>query len=218
MAKFEWYQAVKLMQQNLVRIEAGNSVGSGVRFAVPDKYEAQYNHCILTAHHVIKDILKDKLPLSIIPESDRKKKWTIEDWSIVHNQEHDHALVMFGCADCMPPFRPYKILEPKSHYVPGVEIGWLGYPNISGLNGVACFSHGYISAYLKKEEAYLVDGVSIHGMSGGPAFVCENDGTIVLAGVVTNYLANRRPDGKVLPGMAMFRTIQQIQKYYSNFK
>lgn len=202
------------MRQNLVRIEAAGSVGSGVLFGVPLTLRGKYNHCVLTAYHVIENAIKSGAQMLFQPESKRGTTWQIVKWDATHNAEHDHALVMFDCRDCMPPMKDYNILPPESNYVQGVEVGWLGYPNIHGRSDVACFSHGYISAYLESEEAYLVDGVSIHGMSGGPAFVCENDGSVVLAGIVTNYFANKRPEGAVLPGMAMFRTIKQIQKYY----
>lgn len=214
MAKLEWHQAVEIMKKNLVRIESEGSVGSGVRFKVPSKVSGEYNHCILTANHVINDSYDKKSEIKFSHENSRSTTWSIPIWRIVRNQPHDHALVLFNCKDEMPTLVDYDVLSADSHFKAGVEIGWLGYPSICGRSDVACFSHGHISAYLESEEAYLVDGVSIHGMSGGPAFVCENNGSVVLAGVVTNYFANKRPTGEVLPGMAMFRTIRQIQKYY----
>lgn len=218
MSQCAWHNAVSLMSSNLVKIENCSCVGSGVLFQLP--VGARYNRCVLTAHHVIEKALATKGPIVITPENDRKSQLTVSKWAIVDNEPHDHAIVMFNVSASFPALCPYDTLPATKSFKPGVEIGWMGYPGLRLLKGappnVACFSHGYISAYLAQEQAYLIDGVSIHGMSGGPAFVCNDNGSIVLAGIVTNYFANRRPDGTVLPGMAMFRTIKSIQKYYES--
>ena len=50
----------------------------------------------------------------------------------------------------------------------GNEIGWLGFPAVETTS--LCFFGGRISAWNDTAKFYFVDGVAIHGVSGGPAF------------------------------------------------
>ena len=77
----------------------------------------------------------------------------------------------------------------------------------------ACFFYGHISAYVEEEELYLVDGVAINGVSGGPVFVIEESGPIII-GLVTEYRPNFSM-GQSLPGMSIMRSINPLIKYYS---
>ena len=111
------------------------------------------------------------------------------------------------------------LLSVNRHYVPGVEFGWLGYPVLEIAKNTPCFLHGRVSAYLDDVEAYLVDGFSIHGVSGGPVFCCEENGDLVLAGIVTNYFPNQitipNSGTQSWPGLAMFRTVNPLMKLYA---
>jgi hypothetical protein len=49
---------------------------------------------------------------------------------------------------------------------------------------------------LRKPPVYLVDGVAINGVSGGPVF----DDRCHLAGLVSAYLPNRVAPNTTLPG------------------
>ncbi len=91
----------------------------------------------------------------------------------------------------------------EQHMVEGVEVGWFGFPGIK--DDKLCFFHGYVSTYLEAEKIYLVDGVSINGVSGGPLLVIENNRPTI-AGVVSAYLPNLAT-GQPLPGMSMFTSI-----------
>jgi len=58
-------------------------------------------------------------------------------------------------------------LRPIQNALPiGVEVGWLGYPAIGPWT--LCFFRGNVSA--RQEASYLIDGVAINGVSGGPVF------------------------------------------------
>ncbi len=91
----------------------------------------------------------------------------------------------------------------EQHLVEGVEVGWFGFPGIK--DDKLCFFHGHISTYLDAEAVYLVDGVAINGVSGGPLLVIDNNLPVV-AGVVTAYIPNLAT-GQALPGMSMFTSI-----------
>ena len=95
------------------------------------------------------------------------------------------------------------ILEPGHDVQIGTEVGWLGYP---GLTDTLCFFSGRISAVLPDKASYLIDGVAIPGMSGGPVF-CETSRGLRLVGSISAYTYEVRKTGLYtehsLPGLAI---------------
>ena len=91
-------------------------------------------------------------------------------------------------------------------------MGWLGYPAIPRAS--LCFFSGRISAWVEAENAYLVDGVAINGVSGGPAFIITG---AMLVGVVSAYIPNRAT-GEPLPGLAVVRNVNQFHDLAQTFK
>jgi hypothetical protein len=100
------------------------------------------------------------------------------------------------------------VLPPDYVFKRGTEIGWMGYPGITEPD--LCFFHGHVAALIQQPHVYLVDGVAINGVSGGPVF----DDRCHLAGLVSAYLPNQLalPDGasRTLPGVAMMVPINAI--------
>ena len=78
------------------------------------------------------------------------------------------------------------------------------------------FFSGRVSCFLKTEHAYLIDGVAINGVSGGPTFFLASDRYFIL-GVVSAYIANR-VTGEVLPGLSVVRDITQFHELGKRFK
>ena len=72
---------------------------------------------------------------------------------------------------------------------------------------------GRISAWIESDNAYLVDGVAINGVSGGPAFIVGN----MLIGVVSAYIPNRAM-GEPLPGLAVVRGVNQYHDLAQEFE
>ena len=218
MARLEWHQAVSAMMKNVVRVSTlGDGYGSGV--IVPPPKHTPGNCCVLTAYHVIQRAIETGATLEIeLAASGEKISLPSLVRTIFPAQGRDQAIILFnGPAQFGTP-SGYKFLSVNRHYVPGVEFGWLGYPALEIAKDTVCFLHGKVSAYLENIEAYLVDGSSIHGVSGGPVFCCEED-EVVLAGIVTNYFPNQiaiQSSGtQTWPGLAMFRTINPLMKLYA---
>ncbi len=74
------------------------------------------------------------------------------------------------------PAEPLPLVPKDKFLKVGNKIGWLGFPAIQGAN--LCFFSGDISAWLQSQMAYLVDGVAINGVSGGPAFHILGDSSL----------------------------------------
>lgn len=219
MAKLGWHQAVKMMLKNVVKVSTlGNGYGSGVIVATPKN--APGNCCVLTAYHVIKKAEETGATIEIeLAESHEKIILPSLARTIFTAKDRDQALVIFNATMGLGDVSRFKLLSVNRHYVPGVEFGWLGYPVLEIAQNTPCFLHGRVSAYLDDVEAYLVDGFSIHGVSGGPVFCCEENGDLVLAGIVTNYFPNQitipNSGTQSWPGLAMFRTINPLMKLYA---
>jgi hypothetical protein len=58
---------------------------------------------------------------------------------------------------------------------------------------------------------YLVDGVAINGVSGGPAFYIKDGREIRVMGVVSAYAPNRAT-GETLPGLSVVRSVRRLHE------
>jgi hypothetical protein len=65
---------------------------------------------------------------------------------------------------------------------------------------ILCFFTGAVSAGQPTRKAYLIDGVAINGVSGGPVFHCPAPDKVQIIGCVSAYHANRAT-GEALPGL-----------------
>jgi hypothetical protein len=132
------------------------------------------------------------------------------DSAINTDSETDTAAIIFERKDIIVPDDDVPLTPKDKHFKAGVEIGWLGYPAIPQAS--LCFFSGCISAWIEKESAYLIDGVAINGVSGGPAFMGG-----VLVGVVSAYIPNRAT-GEPLPGLAVVRSVNRYHQIAQQFE
>jgi hypothetical protein len=91
----------------------------------------------------------------------------------------------------------------------GTEVGWLGYPAMAP--STLCFFSGTISARQEWRHAYLIDGVAINGVSGGPVLYsrsAEADG-LQIVGTISAYVSNR-VTGDSLPGLSVARDVSHF--------
>jgi hypothetical protein len=110
----------------------------------------------------------------------------------------DSAVVLFLKGELQLPQSPIALLPMDEPCKIGVDVGWLGYPGIEP--HTLCFFAGTVSARQAARQAYLIDGVAINGVSGGPVFHCITPNSVQIIGCVTAYQANRAT-GEALPGL-----------------
>src|SRR5207245_1634657 len=91
----------------------------------------------------------------------------------------------------MPPGQPDSI---------GIDVGWLGFPNIEP--NTLCFFAGTLSARQEARKGYLIDGVAINGVSGGPVFHCPSPEAVQIIGCVSAYACCPRFNGARRPSPA----------------
>ncbi len=124
----------------------------------------------------------------------------------IGDTRYDTALIIVKTGE--PLFEESELLPLlpfDSMLARGADIGWLGFPGMT--EPELCFFHGYISGYLNDPPTYLVDGVAINGVSGGPAF--DNRSHIV--GLVSAYIPNKVDSFTTLPGLLALIPINAIR-------
>ena len=132
--------------------------------------------------------------------------------TIIAIPNQDLAFIIFSKSLLNIDITPPQIVEPGVTKSTGLEIGWCGFPGIVPTE--LCFFHGFISdPYL---WGYLVDGVIIHGVSGGPAFYIQ-DGQPRICGVITQYLPNNAT-GQSLPGLGFIASVEPYQETLSRLR
>ncbi|MFD0724364.1 trypsin-like peptidase domain-containing protein [Lysobacter brunescens] len=203
----EWYEAIDQVTPHVFRISTPDGSGSGwlvSRSQVDDL-------CVLaTAAHVIDSAHYWEKPIRITHhQSGGTLLLRADQRAIIIDSAKDTAALIFNSGELHLPQNNPQLFQRDYHLKPGNEIGWLGYPAVQGAD--LCFFQGHVSAYLDRETSYLVDGVAINGVSGGPAFAKWGD-DVEMIGLVSAYIPNRAT-GVVLPGVALIRDINQYHDY-----
>jgi hypothetical protein len=206
-----WADAVERIAAHVVRVCTPNATGTG--FLVSRSRVG--GPCgVATAAHVVSDAHEWEHPIRIEhPASGKQLVVKSPDRVILLDSVRDTAAIVFYQADLPLPQATLKI-APENHAVKvGVDVGWVGFPVVSSDN--MCFFGGRVSCHLPKQNAYLVDGVAINGVSGGPTFIWAAD-EVHIVGVVTAYLPNTS-DGISMPGLALVADVTQFHEVIKHF-
>ena len=169
---------------------------------------------IATAAHVIDHCHYWEEPIRIEHATQQQTLLLRASERAIHlDSNRDTAAIIFDRADLSLPSEMLPMSPERKFLRVGNQIGWLGFPAISAAN--LCFFGGRVSAWIQEQETYLVDGVAINGVSGGPAFHLQDD-KVILMGVVSAYVPNRAT-GEALPGLGVVRRITQFQELAPTF-
>lgn len=208
MAKeMSWQNQVDAIRPYIVKIWTPRGSGTGFLLA----YSGNRQICgIATAAHVVRQEHLWEQPIRIQhSESETSTMVRADHRAVLLESNVDTAAVVVPTAE-LPfsfPQDPQPLIESGYYVRVGVEVGWVGFPALSPDN--LCFFSGRISCWLARESVYLVDGVAIHGVSGGPAFHARGNGLVVV-GVVSAYIPNRAT-GEALPGLCQISDLSQLQ-------
>lgn len=118
----------------------------------------------------------------------------------------DSAVLIFPKTNIPLPENLVPLLPIQSPVSIGEEVGWLGFPAIEPYT--LCFFSGNVSARRDDRKAYLIDGVAINGVSGGPVIYNHPDG-VQIVGSVNAYRANRTY-GDTLPGLLIAQDVSHF--------
>ena len=204
MAK-SWATCLELIKPYVYKIFTPQ--GSGTGFQISYAKNKQFIG-ISTALHVIDHAHDWEEPIkvshyasgntAIIREADRV---------VFAYPDKDLAFLLFNVGELPANKTDLDMIAPDKRLKQGVHMGWCGFPAVAP--NELCFFTGHMSSWLSNQESYLVDGVAINGVSGGPAFTPTDDGPRI-CGVVSAYVPNRAT-GEALPGVCLIRDIAQYQ-------
>lgn len=200
-----WSESCELIKPHVVRITTPQ--GSGTGFLLARKEETT-TCSIATAAHVI-DHAHHWEQLIRIQHFSSGKTITLNDSNraVFLDEETDSAAVVFDSADLDLPETPLDLSPENKTLKVGFEVGWLGFPAVAPQN--LCFFSGRVSVFKHENHAYLVDGVAINGVSGGPA-IFNGGKELTLIGVVSAYIPNRAT-GETLPGLSVIRDVSHLR-------
>jgi hypothetical protein len=209
-----WHTVVGKIRPYIVKIETPTGHGTGFLCL---RNAAGNLSGIATAHHVVEYADQWQQPIRIKHLTSKKTKLFKESDRVIFGDEAtDSALILLKSDSFDLPKDLIPLLGEEFFLKIGVEVGWVGFPAMEP--DALCFFSGNISARKKVRKAYLLDGVAINGVSGGPVFDDGDDGKGPrIIGVVTAYIANRATGG-TLPGLAYAQDLSHFHEIATSFK
>jgi len=200
-----WRQAVEIIRPYVVKITTPRGFGTGFLLA----YNKDRTACaVATASHVVEASHLWEEPIRIRHYSSGKEKLLrAPNRVIFYDRSLDTAAILFfpeEDKDELPlPKKPLPLITKGKSIKVGVELGWVGFPVVSPYN--LCFFTGTNSFWSEPSRTYLIDGVVINGVSGGPALY-RTKKEIMIIGSVSAYLPNM---SAATPGLAMISDVKQ---------
>lgn len=210
MAKLSWQKAIEIIEPHVVKIDTTHGSGTGFLCA----YTENKLLCgIATAAHVIAESYRWQEPIQIQHFISREEKFLREpDRYIFIDLKLDTAVIIFANNKIPFPENTLTFISKGKRIKVGNKIGWVGFPSVSPKN--LCFFSGRTSSWLEDFKIYLVDGVAINGVSGGPTFYTDAKG-IKLIGSVSAYLPNRVG---ATPGLSIISSVGHFQTVIKTIK
>lgn len=201
----EWAAALADVKKHVYLIETPRASGTAFLFSA----DIQGHFIALaTAYHTISQAHRWREPIRLTHLTSGKDTFLqYDERFIFEDARKDIALVIFYKDRLEYPPSKLRTIPDDRVLREGVQIGWCGFPCVAPK--VLCFFTGYVSAWIPDEEAYLVDGVAINGVSGGPVFRLIDEEKPSLVGLVTEYRPNLST-GSPLPGVSLVRAISSI--------
>ena len=206
----EWHQSYDKIKPYTLRIDSETGFGTGFLFAYNKNKEIA---AIATAAHVVKDVNGWRKPLKLIHYQSKTEIFLTADMRAIWiDSERDTATIIINAKILPLPEKTLPLLKPTHYIKIGVEVGWTGFPAIAPHS--LCFFSGKISSFLEAPHSYLIDGVAINGVSGGPVFRNLID-TPEIIGIVSAYRPNRRPTD-TLPGLLIAQDVTSVHKHLTH--
>ena len=205
-----WDQVVSKVSPHLFKIETPGGHGSGFLL----HYGKDNFCCVATAEHVVSHADEWQQPIKLTHQATRETKFLKNaDRVIYRDSATDSAVVLFLKGDLKLPQTPIALFPEGQRIDIGSEVGWLGFPSVAPYNH--CFFAGIVSARQDWRKAYLIDGVAINGVSGGPVLYPHATEGVQIVGLISAYTANRAT-GEALPGLSIAQDVSNFHTVISH--
>ncbi len=208
-----WNSIVDKVAPYVVKIETPSGHGTG--------FLCLYNQDktfleIATARHVVSKADEWQEPLRIRHYPTSTTQFFKEsDRAILSDPNTDSAVILISPGDLQLPDNTIPLLPISIPLAIGTEVGWLGFPAIA--SSTLCFFSGNISAREEWRHAYLIDGVAINGVSGGPVIYSTEVEGVQIVGTISAYVSNKVTGG-TLPGLSIARDVSHFHDTISMIK
>jgi hypothetical protein len=173
-----WERVVEKVTPYIVKIETPEGFGTGFLCG----YNESRSLCLIaTAYHVVHQADEWRQPLKIHNSDFAKQIFLSESERVIFSsRQTDSAVILCPVNGLRFPENLIPLRPMDASIGIGKDVGWLGYPGI--VPNALCFFSGSISA---RQGGYLIDGVAINGVSGGPVlYVTETEG-VEFVGVIS---------------------------------
>jgi len=208
-----WADNFKAIRPYIMSIETPSGYGTAFLFTYNTRKTIAG---FATAAHVVDHAHEWKEPIKLINPLTKKELFIKEeDRIILIDREHDSASILISNDKLDVPQDALPLIDPKKTLAIGAEVGWVGFPSIASPN--LCLFTGRISVHLKDYDSYLIDGVAINGVSGGPVFYSSNNNQLRIIGTVSSYMPNRIY-GDTLPGLLRVQDVTPFHDTINTLK
>ncbi|CAG1022695.1 hypothetical protein MTYM_01918 [Methylococcales bacterium] len=183
---------VALISPYIVKIKTQTQFGTGFVFWQNDEF-----CCIGTASHVIEPAVQPgwEQPIVVSQQQGISLRIYPEHRIVFSNlDEGDSAAVIIRKSGLNLPCECLPLMDTKEIVPIGHVVHWIGFPTIISEEAKhrPSFFSGVISNYFAESKEYVIDGVAIHGTSGGPVFYRGGKaGKIRILGSISSYKVNR---------------------------
>ena len=201
-----WEQVVQKVTPYIFKIETPAGYGTGFLYL----YNDNKSWCgVATALHVVDYANTWKQPIKLIHHDSLQQIFLKDsDYIIMTDGKTDSAVILFQKPEFELPCELIELIPLNTLLSIGNEVSWLGFPAIEPYT--LCFFSGNISAWQDFRKAYLIDGVAINGVSGGPVTYLHSTDGVKIVGIVSAYRANRAA-GDSLPGLLYAQDVSHFQ-------
>jgi hypothetical protein len=193
-----WADVIPRVERLVYQVKADAGRGTAFAISVATPSGNQHHTMFATAWHVVEGAVGNDATLDLVGKDGvLVSGLTTGPVSVypVGPPEYDAAMIVVPTRVPLVSIVDLHAMPLETMLNRGAELGWLGYPALAAPD--LCFFRGNVSGHRKDPPCYLVDGVGINGVSGGPAF--DADGLIV--GMVSSYIPNQENRGLTLPGL-----------------
>jgi hypothetical protein len=197
----DWNEVVNRVTPYVVKIETPEGSGTGFLCL----YNESRSFCgVATAHHVVKKADEWQQPIRIKHFPSKTDILLKEgDRVILLDPGTDSAVILFTPRHLALPEQPIPLLPTDRVLAIGAEVGWMGFPSIASTT--LCFFAGIVSALQRDTHTYLIDGVAIHGVSGGPVVYSTVTDGVQIVGAISAYVG-----GTTTPGLLYARDVSHF--------